>query len=84
MRGSQTDELARSDDLGLFPELREMPLIASDEVIRVGGVGAFEKHIVVRVAADLKAARRGDDMAVVLDELQQPQSISAAYMEVRT
>jgi hypothetical protein len=43
MRGSQTDELARSDDLGLFPELREMPLIASDEVIRVGGVGAFEK-----------------------------------------
>jgi hypothetical protein len=28
MRGHQTDELARGDDLGIFPEAREMALVA--------------------------------------------------------
>ena len=70
----KADELARCNDLGLLPVLRKMPTISGDQVIRTSFVGAFQKYIVVRVTAYIQAARRGDDMAVVLDELEQLQA----------
>ena len=48
-----------------------MPLIAGNQVVCTRRIGAFEKHIVIRVTGDLKGARRSDNMAVVLDELQE-------------
>jgi hypothetical protein len=71
MRRSQADKLPRRYDLGFLPESREMPLIAGNQVVRARRIGAFDKHIVVRVAGDFKAARRTDNITVVLDELQQ-------------
>jgi hypothetical protein len=67
MGSHQAHELTRVDDLGLLPELWEMPLIAGNEVVRARNVGAFDEHIVVRVAGHFKAARWGNDMAVILD-----------------
>jgi hypothetical protein len=32
-------------------------------------MGAFDKQIVIRITGDFKVAGRGDNMAVVLDEL---------------
>jgi hypothetical protein len=37
----------------LFPKLRKMPLVASDEIVGAGSIGAFEKHVVIRVASRL-------------------------------
>ena len=48
-----------------------MPLIAGNQVVRTRRIGAFEKHIVIGVAGDFKAARRTDKITVVLDELRQ-------------
>ena len=48
-----------------------MPLIAGNQVVRARRIGAFEKHIVIGVTGDFKAARRADNIAVVSDELQQ-------------
>ncbi len=46
-----------------------MSLIAGDQVVRTRRIGTFEKHIVIRVSADFKAAGGCHDMAVILDEL---------------
>jgi len=46
-----------------------MPLIASNQVVGTRRIGTFEKHIVIRVSADFKAAGGRYDMAVILDEL---------------
>src|SRR5260370_37135723 len=71
MRRSQADKLPCRYDLGFLPESRRMPLIAGNQVVRARRIGAFEKHIVIRVSADFKAARRADNITVVPDELQQ-------------
>jgi hypothetical protein len=84
MGSHYAQELTRVDDLGLLPILREMPLIAGNEVVGAGGVGTFDKHVVVRVAGHFKAARLGDNMAVVLDKLQQLLPDAPANMKVRT
>ena len=49
-------KLARRDDLCRLPELREMPQIPGDEVIRTRDVGAFEEHIVVGSAGHVQVA----------------------------
>jgi hypothetical protein len=59
MRRRDTDELAGCDDLGLLPELWEVPLISGDEVVGACGVGAFKEYIVVRIVA----MSRGQDGA---------------------
>ena len=74
MGGRKADEFARSNDLGLFPECREMLLVAGNQVIRTGFVGAFQKGVVVGIAAHVQAALWCDDMAAVLDELEQLQT----------
>jgi len=58
-------------------------MIAGNEVVRSRGVGAFQKHIVIRVAGDFQASRRLDDMAAVLDELQQLLLHSLADTQLR-
>jgi hypothetical protein len=74
MRCREADKFAGRDDLSLLPELRKMPAISCDQVIRTGFVGAFQKYVVVRVTAHVQAARPGNDVTVVLDELQQLQA----------
>jgi len=51
-----------------------MPLIACNEVVGTGFVGTFQKSVVIRITAHIQAVRRGDDMAMVLDELEQFQA----------
>jgi hypothetical protein len=48
-----------------------MLLIAGNQVVRARSIGAFDKHIVVRVAADFKAAGGRHNMAMIFDELKQ-------------
>ena len=61
MRADDVDEFARGDDFGFLPELREMALVASDQVIRAGGVGASKENIIGRIGSDLKRARGRDE-----------------------
>src|ERR1035438_3205049 len=71
MRGGKANKFPCRYDLGPLPESREMPLIAGNQVVSARRIGAFEKHIVIGVTGDFKAARRADNIAVVSDELQQ-------------
>src|SRR5580700_3057046 len=84
MRGGKANKFPRRYDLGFLPESWEMPLIASNQVVRACGIGAFEKHIVIRVGADFKASGGRHDMAVVLDELEQLQTNPFADSQLRT
>lgn len=70
MRSHDADELARRDHLGLLPELREMPLISGDKVVGAGGVGAFNKPVVVGVFCHLERAHGLDGVRMALDELE--------------
>ena len=56
MRGHEANELAGCEYLCLLPEFRKMPLVPDNEVVRAGDIGAFDEHIVVRVAGYFKAA----------------------------
>src|SRR6185312_17380827 len=38
MRGDEADELSRCDDLGIFPEFWEVPLVAGNQVVGAGRV----------------------------------------------
>src|SRR5208337_670822 len=73
MRGNQADKLARRDDLGILPERREMLTITSDQKVGTSRIGALDKDVVVWIARHLDWTRRGNHMAVVLDELKQLQ-----------
>lgn len=69
MRSHHSDELARSNDLRFLPELWEVSLVSSHQIISLG-VGAFEKDIVIWVAGHVKLVRRGHKVSVCFDELQ--------------
>src|ERR1017187_10027251 len=71
MRSRKANKFPCRYDLGFLPESRKMPLIDGNQVVRMCGIGALEKPIVIRVARDFKASRRGDNITVVPDELQQ-------------
>ena len=47
MRPDNADEFAGSDDSGFLPELWEMALVAGDQIVRAGGIGAFEENLTV-------------------------------------
>src|SRR6266478_1844496 len=66
MRRSKANEFSGRYDLGFLPESREMPLIACDQIVRTGSIGALKEHVVVGVACDIQAAGRDDRIAVVL------------------
>jgi len=59
-----------SDHLGFLPEFWKMPLVACHQVVGAGGIGAFQKLVVVRVQRHLKRARGSDGVGAVADELQ--------------
>ena len=83
VRRGKADKFTRCDDLSLLPEFRKMPAISSDQVISPGFVGAFQKSVVVWIAAQIQAARWCDDMAAVLDELEQLQAEPLADAQLR-
>jgi hypothetical protein len=45
------NQLAGADHLGLLPSIREMTLVASDEVVRLASLGAFKENVVVGISA---------------------------------
>ncbi len=48
-----------------------MALIAGNQIIGAGSIGAFEEDVVIGVAGDAQRARRNDEMAAVPDELDE-------------
>ena len=70
MRADDADQFAGADDFGLLPELWEMVLIAGDQIVRAGGVGAFEENVIGGVGRDLKQAGGRDEMGAVFEELK--------------
>lgn len=70
MWSDDSNELARSDDLGLFPECRKMALIAGYEVIGASLVGTLKENVVPGVARGLDRMGGQYDMSVVLDKLE--------------
>ena len=70
MRADDADEFARVDDFGFLPELWKMALIAGDQVIRAGSVGAFEENIIGGIGSDLKRARGRDEMGAISQKLK--------------
>ena len=83
MRPDDADEFAGSDDFGFLPELWEMALIAGDQVVRAGGIGAFEENVIGGVGGDLKRAGRLDEMSLVFEELKKLMPEPFANMEFR-
>src|SRR5258707_8484384 len=83
MRTDDTDKFAGVDDFGFLPELWEMPLIAGDQVVRAGGVCAFEENVIGGVGRDLKRAGGRDEIRSVFEELKKLLPESFANMEFR-
>src|SRR6267378_6903802 len=69
MRRYKANELAGRDDLGLLPKPRKMPRVSSHEIIRAGGISAFEEYVVVGVASNQKVSHRNNPMGAFSDEL---------------
>src|SRR5258708_37546314 len=57
MRAGDADKFAGVDDFGSLPELWEMPLIARDQVVRAGGVCAFEENVIGGMCGRLTSVR---------------------------
>ena len=70
MRADDADQFAGGDDFGFLPELWEMARIAGDQVVRAGGIGAFEENVIGGVGRDLKQAGGRDEMGPVFEELK--------------
>src|ERR1700687_4501113 len=47
----ELNQFAGADHLGLLPSIREVTLVASDEVIRLASLGAFEENVVAGISA---------------------------------
>lgn len=72
VRRDNVDELARCDDFGLLPELREMPWIAGHEVVRASDIGALNEDIVAGVARNEQRADGSHDVGAVSDKIKKP------------
>jgi len=83
MRPDDADEFAGSNDFGFLPELWEMALIAGDQVVRTGGVGAFKENVNGGIGGDLKRAGGRDEMGPVSEELKKLLPESFANMKFR-
>lgn len=84
MGSDEVEKLARGDDLGLFPESREVPLVPCHQIVRTGGVGTFQKNIVVRVGCDRETPDGPNQMRVALNELKEAMTQAFAYLQLRT
>ncbi len=83
MRPNDADKFAGADDFGLFPELWEMALIASDQIVRPSGVGAFEENVIGGVGCDLEPAGGRDEMGALFEDLKKLLPESLANTEFR-
>ena len=70
MRPDDTDKFAGADDFGFLPEFWEMALIAGDQVVRAGGVGAFKENVIGGVGRDLNRAGGRHEMGPIFKELE--------------
>ena len=70
MRSYDVDEFVRRDNLGSLPELWEMSLVASHQIVRASRVGTFQEFIIVGVLCDLQRSSNGDRMRTVPDKLK--------------
>jgi len=57
--------------------------VAGYEIVRAGGIGAFEQHVVGGVGGDLKRSRGRDEVGAVLKELKELKPESSTYAEFR-
>jgi len=73
MRRNQADKFTRCDNLRILPERRKVLTVAGDQKVGTGRIGALDEDVVVWIARHLDPARRGNQMAVVRDELKQLQ-----------
>jgi hypothetical protein len=64
---NDVDKIARGYDLCAFPELREMALIAGNQIIGPASVSAINQDVVVGIGGDLVQAGWHNDMRVVLN-----------------
>jgi hypothetical protein len=71
MGRGKVDELSRCYDFGFLPESREMSLITRHQVVRARRIGTLEEYVVVRIACNLQTSGWNNNIAVVLDELEQ-------------
>jgi hypothetical protein len=55
MRGYYAEELARGEDLGVFPELWKMPDVPGHKVVGAGSIGAFDKFVVLWIVCHLNS-----------------------------
>ena len=83
MRADDADEFAGGDNCGFLPELWEMALIASNQVIDAGGVGAFEENIIGGIGSDLKRGKGRDEMGAVFKESKKLLPEPFANMKLR-
>jgi hypothetical protein len=74
MRCCEFYEFAAGDDFGPLPESGEVALIAGDEVVGAGCVGALQEEVAVRGGGSFETVGWDDHVAVVRDELQQLQA----------
>jgi hypothetical protein len=84
MRSDDAHKFPGSDDFGFLPELWEVALIAGDQVVRAGGVGAFQENVIGGVGRDLEGAGGRDEMSPVFEELKKPLPEPFANMEFRS
>ena len=66
----QADKFTGRDDFRILPEGRKVLTIAGDQKVGPSRVGTLDKDVVVRIARHLDVARRINQMAAVLDELE--------------
>jgi hypothetical protein len=84
MRRYQVDQLAGRDNLRLFPKLREVPLVAGNQVIGTPGIGTFDEYVVARVGRDLKRAGRFHEISPLLDQIDELPLNALSDAEFRT
>jgi len=84
MGSDEVEKLTRADHFGLFPESREVPLVPCYQIVRAGGVGAFQENIVVRVGRDRETPDGPNQMRVALNELEEAMTQAFANLQLRT
>ena len=71
MRRYKADKVVGRDNFRVFRERRKVLAISRDEIIGTGRIGTFHKDVVVRIARHLKPPGGDNQMAMVLDQLEQ-------------
>jgi len=84
MGSNEVEKLTRGDDLCLFPESWRVTLVPRYQVVRTGGVGAFQENIVVRVGRNRDTPDGPNQMRMTFDELKEAMSQAFANLQFST